>query len=400
MNNQRRRKRRITGRFYAFLTVMVVAIVFVSVFVSTRLNGSTAAPPNGADPAATPEAQDQIVLADPNASGQDADPNAQSDDAGTTDPTGTSTPAGIADLIGEEEYAGPVSEADKVHVQANDLSAVSGLPSEWINILLLGTDSRSAGKRIQNIRTDTMIIASINQNDGRIKLVSLMRDMMVPIPGRGTDKINASTYFGGPNLAMKTVNECFGMNITQYAMIDMAGMADVIDILGGVYLDVSIEEQDQINHNIKEQASMIMTFEEWDEDKYKLHNYGSNMLLTGMQAVGYARIRYVGNGDFDRVSRQRTVLNALLKRASEDISIGQLFSLVTQINSYLDTNLDIATIVKLATTVLTKGISSFEEGRIPINNTYVNEVRDKKSALYDVQLERNKERLHSFIYNE
>lgn len=138
-------------------------------------------------------------------------------------------------------------------VQVDDLSVTAGLDSSWRNILLLGQDSRTTGK---SERTDTMVIASINANTGEIKLTSLMRDMYVEIPERGTQKINTANYYGGPELAMKTVNENFKLNISEYVIVNFVNFPYIIEKLGGVYEDITEEEMEGINELVQDSIKL------------------------------------------------------------------------------------------------------------------------------------------------
>jgi hypothetical protein len=212
-NNRRKPKKRITGRFYAFLTVVVVLVIMFSVFLIHNRGGSRVTTQNQTQsPAQTAAADDW------------------GDEAGATpapDATATAGASSLQDLIQNDPDLAPLEGDEKV--QVSDLSVKEGLPSEWRNILLLGSDTRNI-KKVS--RTDTIIIASINTKDGRIKLVSVMRDTIVPIPGHGEQKINSASYFGGPELTMKVVNECFDLNITEYVLVNFGSFKEVVDILG------------------------------------------------------------------------------------------------------------------------------------------------------------------------
>ena len=148
-NSKRQTRRRVTGRFYAFLSVLVVIVVFAIVLIAGRgtpqsTNANSPNPPE--PPAATGPAPSAPAPEAPSVSGDEGDE-------------------------GDE----PIAEADKVKVQ--DLSVRQGLPGEWRNILLLGTDTRNLDK---TARTDTIIIASVNAGSGKVKLTSVMRDLVVP----------------------------------------------------------------------------------------------------------------------------------------------------------------------------------------------------------------------------
>ena len=156
----------------------------------------------------------------------------------------------LSALLGDEDAAlDPLPEDQRV--QVDDLSINTTLPEEWLNILLMGSDERTLS---ESSRTDTMIICSINQSTKEVKLTSIMRDTAVKYDDlgehNGTYRINAANYFGGPEFAMKTVNECFGMNIQYYAMVNFFGFQRIAEALGGIDVDISEAEMNEINNKL------------------------------------------------------------------------------------------------------------------------------------------------------
>lgn len=173
-----------------------------------------------------------------------------------------------------------------------------------INIALFGTDTRILN---QNGNSDTIMIATIDKEHKNIKLTSIMRDSRVNIPGYGMYKINAAYLFGGPQLAIKTINTVYGLNIKSYISVNFFGMATIINMFGGVDINVQQDEITELN--------------EYQEDIAKIENITPVLVtnaglqhLNGLQAVGYSRIRDVGNGDRQRTQRQRTVLSILVNK--------------------------------------------------------------------------------------
>ena len=144
------------------------------------------------------------------------------------------TPDGAIDEGAEYEAA--LQNEPKVTVSQDELAITPGLDPDWVNILLAGSDSRT-GKGYS--RTDAMIILSLNVRSGQVRMTSVMRDIWTPMHGRAPQKINACTVFGGPTLAMRTLNEDFRMNIEDYVLIGMQAIEAVIDLIGGVELDIT-----------------------------------------------------------------------------------------------------------------------------------------------------------------
>lgn len=290
------------------------------------------------------------------------------------------------------------SQAGSVNV--TELSITEGLDENWLNVLLLGTDTRVT---YEAARTDTMMICSIHKVTGEIKLTSIMRDTAVKINGRNT-RINSAYFYGGAQLAMKIVNEYFGMNISNYVVVDFSGFASIAETLGGVEMNVTKAEMDWINHNVKEQYYLLYKQGKMEiEPAYEaylanqLETYGTGIHLNGMQTLGYARIRKT-DSDYARAERQRAVLNALLgKLQGSDAT--QLMTLAVANASCYKTNLSITNIVNLGLTVLnSKNFSGAAELRLPVNGTYKEEVRNNDAMLYDMDVQANTKELHKFIY--
>lgn len=431
---RRRPRKRITGRFYAFLTVMVMLVVFVCVFISTRRGGNSTNPnviapmpqstpylvtaqPTPQPVAVVPAPQTQSDTGAVPVQDMEAPPSAASPaDTGSASASGSTGAAGttgaassgltsIADLYAQEEVDAPVDAADTVQVSANDLSVTEGLPSEWQNFLLLGTDTRNLNSVN---RTDTIIIASVNANSGKIRLVSIMRDLAVPFTNsQGVTKevkINSLIGRGGVNRVMKTINELFDMNITQYVMVNFASFQKVVDIIGGVEMDITQEEMKEINSSLGEMAKVAGYDQDWyleNKDSLALQTWGAQTHLTGIQALGYVRIRHVGAGDYRRTERQRDLLDAILRKIKNDANILQIMQLFTSMWGEFTTNVDLGTAVGLATTVLKNGAVKINDSwRIPGTSTsFKGETRSSLGyALYECDFEANAALLHQFIY--
>ena len=181
-----------------------------------------------------------------------------------------------------------------------DLNRNESLPKQCWNILLLGTDNRYESDVYG--RTDSMILLSVNLPERQAKLTSLMRDIWVQLDGHGGQKLNAASVYGGPELTMATVNRYFDLNVGEYVLINITGLAEVIDKLGGVELTVTEDERKALNKglfNLSEESGMT-----------KLEQSGENVHLNGNQAVAYARIRQI-DSDYRRTERQRALLNAM-----------------------------------------------------------------------------------------
>jgi len=266
------------------------------------------------------------------------------------------------------------------------------LPEGWTNILLLGGDSRSANSYG---RSDAIIIASVNNQTGEMKLTSIMRDTWVKIPLKGENKINAAMAFGGPKLAMKTINSVFDMNITKYAIVDFVGFPFIIDKIGGIEIDIDQKEMSYINITM---GDLNKKNYPGSTDFSQLKKWGKNTHLTGIQALSYARIRHM-DSDFQRTQRQRNVLMGMFKKVK---SKGMSFNLVTSAAAILpsvETNLDMGEILALGEIVMKSNLNTLKELRLPVDGTYKDGIyKDTYSIRPDFK--KNTQQLHDFIYGK
>ena len=203
-------------------------------------------------------------------------------------------------------------------------------------VAIFGTDNRSTSD--ENSRSDVNMVVSINPAKKSLKMISVPRDTRVQIRG-SFDKMGHAYFYGGPQLAVKTLNQNFGLNITEYATIDFYGVIAAINKLGGINLDITLAERDYINKWTKESYG-------FSKAKYKtLKEYGKATLLNGEQALAHARNRSIGN-DFTRAERQRTVLTAVLNKLSK-MNLQQAMDLIDTMLKEVQTNVNIAEYVKI-----------------------------------------------------
>ena len=255
----------------------------------------------------------------------------------------------------------------------------------WWNILLLGTDNRSEE---HHGRTDSMIILSVNLETKQAKLTSILRDTWVSIEGHGHNKLNAACVFGGPALTMSTINEHFGTDISEYVMINIAGLANVIDLLGGVDLDVTEEERKALNKGLFD----LSDYSGMD----KLEESGENVHLNGNQAVAFARIRKI-DSDMRRTERQRRLLTEIAKKLSENNSL-TILSVINELLPYVQTNIALVDLISLSSVGLQMDMDSVEQFRIPADGTF-------ESGMFDgvwcvkPNFDKNADLLYDFIYN-
>ncbi|MCF0126646.1 MAG: LCP family protein [Clostridia bacterium] len=179
--------------------------------------------------------------------------------------------------------------------------------SEYRNIAIFGVDSRQDDYGVGN-RSDCIIIASINNNTKEVKLISVYRDTYVQIEGHGLDKINHAYSYGGSQLAIKTLNANFDLNIKEFVTVNFNSVAEAVNALNGVTIDVTNEELKYINKYVNDTQSHTGIGS-------KQVTKAGKQTLDGVQAVAYSRIRYTEGGDYKRTERMRTVINAMMEKA-------------------------------------------------------------------------------------
>lgn len=269
------------------------------------------------------------------------------------------------DKIGNHEYSGKV-----------------------INIALFGLDQRNLN---DNSHSDSTMVLSIDTARKKIKVFSIMRDSYVYIDGRGDDKLTHAYYFGGPQLAIKTINENFGLNIRDFVSVNFFGLEKIIDSLGGVEIDVTEKEVPVINDYIKELARL--------EGKTPEYLSGAGkQKLTGMQAVAYSRNRYTGNGDYARTERQRTVLEAIMNKILAQ-GATKYPGLVSDLLPYVTTSLSNSEIIDIGLDVFKIGNFQFEQERFPVDG-YCEGKYIGKLWYLTFDREATKDQIFEYLYND
>lgn len=287
------------------------------------------------------------------------------------------------------------------------------LPTHVVNILLLGIDARNDVTDIG--LSDVVMICSIDTITGDIKLTSIARDTCVTLPGyKNQNRINTAYKFGGmagekagikdagPALAMRTVNHNFDMNCEYFVTVNFFGLATIIDSLGGVDIELTKQEANRINYELKKEP-VDKVKRTPVEGRAGIHH------LDGMQAVTFARIRGIDN-DLVRTSRQRKLIEVLLAQVIEDMTLDKMVHLMETSLQYVYTNMPMTKIYEVGRTVLSsdittrsaQGESLLKQHRIPMDKCFTYKDIDGSSMIYlnDKNLKLNKESIHKFIYGD
>ena len=266
-------------------------------------------------------------------------------------------------------------------VTVNDLAVTPGLDESWVNILFLGANSLEISA---SSRAGTMIICSVNKSTGAVKLTSLLGDTEAVIAGKGR-RLSTAYAYGGARLAVKAVNENFGMNITGYVVVDFTGFAHLVDKIGGIEADLTKEEAAAINRAVPDRSAALP------------ENGGKKIHLNGAQTLAYARIS-TGDGDLGRAGRQRNALNLLMAKLKTRGML-ELLDLLFASMDVMQINLDVNMIMALGMRILLgEGLSGAGTFTLPVQGTYREERSNDGTMRRGVDFDANRRALYSFIY--
>jgi len=248
-------------------------------------------------------------------------------------------------------------------------SDVSKSLSNYRNIVIFGLDNSSDS---YSGRSDSIILVSINKKTSEVKLCSIYRDTYLKITDRSLDKVTHAYAYGGPELAISTLNQNLDLNITEFATVNFESTQKIIDSIGGITLQI---DSDEVKH-----ISGI--------------NSPGKYHLSGSQALEYSRIRYEEGGDYKRTERMRTVLTAVFDKV-KTLTLGELNSLVDELLPLIKTNISALDVISLI-----PNIASFKV------NTNIGWPYEVKGITLDrwygvpVTLEENVSQLHKELFEE
>lgn len=269
-----------------------------------------------------------------------------------------------------------ISEEDRKIQEIIDSATPIKFSDDVLNILLIGTDARTHDYRG---RSDSMILVSVNTKTKKVVMTSIMRDIYLSIPGKSNNRINAAYNWGGADLLIQTIEQHFKIRIDKFVQVDFLSFESVIESVGGVDIELTGAEADYMNNALgSTQVSAGMNH------------------LNGKQALIYSRIRYIGNADFERTQRQRTVLQELMKSASK-LSISEMNDCLDTILPLLTTDLTEGELLDLVLHAPTYLGYERVQLRIPANGTYKN-MRVGGRAVLGIDFEENRNIMIEEIY--
>ncbi|AJO16663.1 Regulatory protein MsrR [Bacillus paralicheniformis] len=248
-----------------------------------------------------------------------------------------------------------------------------GSDLDEVNILVLGIDSRGE----DHSRSDSMMVIHYNKKQKQPKLISIMRDSYVDIPGYDKQKVNAAYAYGGPELVRKTLKESFDLDINYYAIIDFKGFAKIVDAVAPDGIEVDVPK--------KMSYGIGMTLQP------------GKQILHGDRLLGYVRFRHDRESDFGRVRRQQEIFSELQKEAMSIGNIAQLPKLWGLVDPYIETNIPNGVIFSLGKDFLLGSVKETKSFRLPVDGSFTNKDDPTYGAVLDLDLEQNKEELKRFL---
>lgn len=241
------------------------------------------------------------------------------------------------------------------------------------NYLLIGVDSRGE----EQSRSDTMIVLSWDKNKNTVKLVSFMRDIYADIPGYQSYKLNTAYYLGGVQLLKDTLTSMFDLPIHHYAVIDFQSFESLVDIVAPNGVEINVEK------DMSEKIGVTLT-------------KGTHQ-LSGKELLGYARFRQDAEGDFGRVTRQQTVIEALKEEVLSPINMLHYPKVVGAAQGYVTTDLSVREQMVNMLKLLVNGKATIDKATIPIEGTYNFQTFSHAGSSIVIDVEANQAFLRKFL---
>ncbi len=278
-----------------------------------------------------------------------------------------------------------LNKIDKMNLDDRELSCVD--IDGYINVLLLGVDARDMSD-LKDCRTDAIMIASIKEETGEVHLTSIYRDTYLKMGGKNFyDKITHAFVNGGPKTTVKAINQALDLNIDKFVVFNFKAVADVVDGVGGINLDIEDYEIQQLNKYTIETADNI------GKKKYNLVEEAGKQKIEGVQAVSYGRIRYGVGDDFKRTERMRIVLEKSLNKVKK-MKFTKLDKLIDKIMPQVKTNLSNMDIITLAWKVKDFKIVGSASFPYEVSTGYL----DGTSYVFPSDLVADVKRLHKEVF--
>lgn len=281
-------------------------------------------------------------------------------------------------------------EIPKEDIVINEgVEQLASLGEGYLNVALFGVDSRE-GDLEKNTRTDCIIVASLNKETKEIKMASVYRDTLLDLSEGTLQKCNAAYSFGGPKQAINMLNMNLDLDIQNYVTVDFKAIADTIDLLGGLDIELTEAEVKYIGDFIGETGDVA------GRDRGDVHYVEGAGLqhLDGVQATTYARIRSTAGGDFTRTERQRLVIEKMVEKILKN-DLATINKIIDEVFPKISTNFTMTEILSYA-----KYFNQYKLGEntgFPIDKA-TDTISGLGSIVIPVSLEDNVKKLHEFLF--
>ena len=283
-----------------------------------------------------------------------------------------------------------MDKMDTTTLNKSDLKVYKST-GDYTNIALFGLDSRE-GELDGGVQSDCIMIASINNKTNEVKLVSVFRDTLLKVGDEKYGKANSAYNIGGPTDAIALLNRNLDMDIEKYISVNFNVMADIVDDIGGIEVDMTEEEVEWTNQYCGETAAVV------GRAPHSTLSGSGVQKLDGVQAVSYARIRYTEGMDFKRTQRQRIVLEKIVKKAQK-ANVITLNNIINSVMPQISTNLTAGNMLALAAHA--KDYKLGEMSGFPFEVTTCEKVKGHKGSYATaVGLEKNVSELHQFLFGK
>lgn len=281
----------------------------------------------------------------------------------------------------------PKVEQDQIEVNESLQESTMETMKGYTTVALFGLDTREAGQLGSGNRSDTIIIASINNDTKEVKLVSVYRDTYLNLTNGKYNKCNGAYSAGGPAQAISMLNTNLDLDIEYYVSVDFAALTKTVDLLGGIDIDVDDTEIEHLNNYIVETSKVTGV------QTQPLTSTGLQT-LDGVQATSYCRIRYTAGDDFKRTERQREVIMQLVSKAKK-MDISKVNDIIDAVFPLIATNYTNDELVAMAPQLLTYDI--VDTTGFPFDKANAT-VKGKGSCVIPVNLEENVKQLHEYLF--
>lgn len=262
---------------------------------------------------------------------------------------------------------------------------------EYTNIALFGLDSRE-GELDGGVQSDTIMIASINNQTNDVKIISVFRDTLLQQSNGSYEKANSAYTMGGPQEAISMLNRNLDLDIQSYVSVNFNALVDVIDELGGIEVNLTAEEAFYTNGYAAETSKVV------GQEMKDIKEEAGVQLLDGVHAVSYARIRYTEGNDFKRTERQRIVLEKVAEKAKK-ANLFTLNKIVDKVFPQISTNLTLPNMLGFAANAAKYNI--VETSGFPYSVTTSEAVADHEgSYVVPINMADNVKRLHAALFGD